>query len=84
MDRTRSTPLAGRGVLASAVAHARSQIAEWGWRRQMRRALGPTSEGLMRDIGLTPDDLSAALTQPLSESASDMLSMVAKERAGNW
>jgi uncharacterized protein YjiS (DUF1127 family) len=82
MDRTR--PMMGRGVLLAPVAQAMTQLAEWGRRREMRKAYGLTSEVLLRDIGLTPDDLVAARDQPLTEDASDALLKAAVARAGNW
>jgi uncharacterized protein YjiS (DUF1127 family) len=82
MDRTR--PMMGRGVLLAPVAQAMTQLAEWGRRREMRKAYGLTSEVLLRDIGLTPDDLVAAMDQPLTEDASDALLKAAVARAGNW
>ena len=82
MDRTR--PMMGRGVLLAPVAQAMIQLAEWGRRREMRKAYGLTSEVLLRDIGLTPDDLVAAMDQPLTEDASDALLKAAVARAGNW
>lgn len=84
MDRTRATPQAGRGVLVAPIAQVMFQLAEWGRRRQMRRAWRRADEALLRDIGLTPDDLAAALAQPLAEDASDALLRAAIARAGNW
>jgi uncharacterized protein YjiS (DUF1127 family) len=82
MDRTKA--MMGRGVLLAPVAQAMTQLAEWGRRREMRKAYGLTSEVLLRDIGLTPDDLLAAMDQPLTEDASDALLKAAVARAGNW
>jgi uncharacterized protein YjiS (DUF1127 family) len=84
MDRTRSTLRAGRGMLAAPVAQVMFQLAEWGRRRQMLRAYGRADETLLRDIGLTPDDLADALSRPLVEDASDALLKAAVARAGNW
>lgn len=82
MDRTRA--MMGRGVLLAPVAQAMGQLAEWGRRREMRKAYGLTSEVLLRDIGLTPDDLLVAMDQPLTDDASDALVKAAVARAGNW
>lgn len=84
MDWTRTMGQVGRGVLVAPVAQAMYQLAEWGRRRQIRQAFGLTSEVLLRDIGLTPDDLVEALAQPLTEAASDAMVKAAVARAGNW
>lgn len=84
MDRTRPKALAGGGVLVAPIAQVMFQLAEWNRRRQMRKAYGRADESLLRDIGLTPDDLTAALTQPLDEDASDALLKAAIAREGNW
>jgi uncharacterized protein YjiS (DUF1127 family) len=84
MDRTRPMVQAGRGVLVAPIAQAMVQLAEWGHRRQIRKAFGLTSEVLLRDIGLTPDDLLEALAQPLTDGASDAMVKAAVARAGNW
>jgi uncharacterized protein YjiS (DUF1127 family) len=60
------------------------QLAEWGRRRQIRKAYGPISEVLLRDIGLTPHELEEALAAPMAEDASDALVRAAAARAGNW
>lgn len=82
MDRTKA--MMGRGVLLAPMALAMTQLAEWGRRREMRKAYGLSSEALLRDIGLTPDDLLAAMDQPLTDAASDALVKAAVARAGNW
>ena len=84
MDRTRPMPQVGRGGLLAPMVQAMSQLAEWGRRQQMRKAFGLTSEALLRDIGLTPDDLVEALAQPLDGDASDALVKAAVARAANW
>ena len=84
MGRTRSMPMIGRGLLPAPFAQAMFQLSEWGWRRRMRKSLGSTSERLLRDIGLTLDDLEDALGQPLANEASDALLKAAIARAGNW
>lgn len=84
MDRTRTMPQIGRGVLLAPVAQAMSQIAEWSRRRKIRKSFGLTNEVLLRDIGLTPDDLVRALDQPLDDDASDALVKAAVARAANW
>jgi hypothetical protein len=60
------------------------KLAEWNRRRQIRKAYGPISEVLLRDIGLTPYELEEALAMPLDENASDALLKAAVARAGNW
>lgn len=84
MERTRATPLAGRGVFVAPISQVMFQLAEWGQRRQMRIAYLRADEALLRDIGLTPDDVAAALAQPLAEDASEALLKAAIARAGNW
>lgn len=84
MDRTRPMPQVGRGELLAPMMQAMSQLAEWGRRRQMRKAFGMTSEALLRDIGLTPDDLVGALAQPLDGDASDALVKATVAQVGNW
>lgn len=84
MDRTSTMPQIGRGVLLAPMVQAMSQIAEWSRRRQIRKSFGLTTEVLLRDIGLTPDDLLQALDQPLDEDASDALVRSAVARAENW
>ncbi|KAF0137905.1 MAG: hypothetical protein FD152_22 [Xanthobacteraceae bacterium] len=84
MDRTRTMAQTGRGVLVAPIAQALFQLAEWGRRQQIRKARGLTSEVLLRDIGLTPDDLAEALAQPLTGDASDALVKAAVARAGHW
>jgi uncharacterized protein YjiS (DUF1127 family) len=84
MNRTRTMAQTGRGVLVAPMVQAMFQLAEWGRRQQILKAHGLTSEVLLRDIGLTPDDLVEALAQPLTEDASDALVKAAVARAGNW
>lgn len=84
MDKARTMALTGRGVLVAPVVGAMLQIAEWNRRRQMRKAFRLTSDVLLRDIGLTPDDLTDALAQPLDRDASDALLEAAVARAANW
>lgn len=76
--------LEGRGVLVAPMAQAMFQLAEWGRRRQIRQAFGLTSDVLLRDIGLTPDDLAEALAEPLENDASDALLRATIARAENW
>jgi uncharacterized protein YjiS (DUF1127 family) len=84
MDKARTMVPTGRGVLAAPVVGAMLQIAEWNRRRQIRNAFGLTSDVLLRDIGLTQDDLTDALAQPLDRRASDALIEAAVARAANW
>ena len=66
------------------VAHVALLLGEWGRRRQIRSSCGGLSEALLRDIGVTPEDLEAALGQPLDHDASDEMQREALARAGNW
>jgi uncharacterized protein YjiS (DUF1127 family) len=66
------------------VVNAMLLLGEFSRRRQMKAACGPLSEALLRDIGLTPDDVEAALGAPLDQDASDALLREAVARAGNW
>lgn len=84
MDRTGTMAQAGREVLFAPIVRAMFQLAEWSRRRQMRKAYGPISDLLMRDIGLTPYELEAALAMPMAENASDALVRAAVARSGNW
>ena len=82
MERARTM---GRvGVLAAPVAEALIRLGEWRRRRQLRKAFGLTSETLLRDIGLTPDDLQEALSASLEGASSEALLKAALARAGNW
>jgi uncharacterized protein YjiS (DUF1127 family) len=84
MDRSKARTQAGRAVLLVPMAQVLTQFGEWRRRQQLRKAYRHTPEALMRDIGLTLDDLMAAMDQPLTEDASDALVKAAAERAGNW
>lgn len=84
MDRTRRMATAGRGVLVAPIVRAMSDLAEWSRRRQIRKAYGPISDVLLRDIGLTPHELEEALAKPMAKNASDALVRAAAARAGNW
>jgi uncharacterized protein YjiS (DUF1127 family) len=84
MDRTRTIAHAGRRLLVAPIVQVMLQLAEWTRRRQIRRAYGPISEVLLRDIGLTPYELEEALALPMAEDASDALFKAAVARAGNW
>ncbi|WP_374430896.1 DUF1127 domain-containing protein [Tabrizicola sp.] len=53
-------------------------------RRQMKISVGGLSEAMLRDIGLTPEDVEAALGAPLDQDASDAMLHEAVARAGNW
>lgn len=82
MERARAFGWAG--VLVAAVAETLSWLGEWQRRRQMRESFGMTSETLLRDIGLTPDDLQDALCAPLEDNSSEVLLRAALSRAGDW
>ncbi len=84
MNRTGTIARARRGVLLPPIVLAMLKLAEWNRRRQIRKAYGPISEVLLRDIGLTPYELEEALAMPLDENASDALLKAAVARAGNW
>jgi uncharacterized protein YjiS (DUF1127 family) len=84
MERTSLGTQTGRGVLVAPMAQVMTLLGEWGRRRQMRKSFGLCSEVLLRDIGLTPDDLLQAMDQPLGEDSSDALLRAAMARAGNW
>lgn len=53
-------------------------------RRQIRRSYGCMSVALLRDIGLTPYDLEAALSLPMDNSADDALAKAAADEAAKW
>ena len=82
MDRTGSDT--GRAALIAPMAEVLLRLGEWHHRRQMRKAFAQTSAVLLRDIGLTWEDVEQALAQPLSGDASDALVREAAARAGNW
>lgn len=84
MGRHKTIVLVGWGVFAAPLAEALSRLSEMQGRQGIRNSFGMTSEVLLRDIGLTPDDLAEALANPLTEQASDSLARAAAARAGNW
>lgn len=84
MDRTNASMQKGRAVLLVPLAQVLIQLGEWRRRKQLRKAFRQTPDALMRDIGLTMEDLMAALDQPLTDDASDALLKAAVARAGNW
>ncbi len=53
-------------------------------RRQIRRSYGPMSDAQLRDIGLTPYELEAALSLPLEQNAGDALALAAAREASKW
>ena len=53
-------------------------------RRHIRRNYGCMSVAQLRDIGLTPSDLEAALSLPLENSAEDALAKAAADEAAKW
>lgn len=83
MDRTTPTRQIGRPQLLVPMAWVLFRLGEWQRRRQMQRALR-VSGALLRDIGLTPDDVEAASHAPLGQGASDEVLREAMARAGNW
>ncbi len=74
----------GRARPFAPVVDAMLRLGEWGRRHQVRASCGPLSEAKLRDIGLTRDDVEAALGAPLDQDASDHLVREAMARAGNW
>lgn len=84
MDRTREMAGVGRKVFAARFAQAAAWFVEWRRRQEIRKARGLASAALLRDIGLTPDDLEEALAQPLDQEASEAMVKAAEARAGNW
>ena len=53
-------------------------------RRQIRRSYGRMCDARLRDIGLTPYELSVALSLPLDHNASDYLAEAAEAEASRW
>lgn len=84
MDRTNTRMQTRRAVMLVPLAQALTQLGEWRRRNQLRKAFRQAPDALMRDIGLTMDDLMAAFDQPLTDDASDALVKAAVARAGNW
>lgn len=83
MDQTTSTRQIGRPQLLVPMAGMLFRLGAWQRRRQLQKVLR-VSEVLLRDIGLTPDDVEAALDAPLGRGASDEVLREAMARAGNW
>jgi uncharacterized protein YjiS (DUF1127 family) len=84
MDRSQARMQAGRADLLIPMAQVLTRLGEWRRRKQLRKAYAQTPEALMRDIGLTLDDVMVALEQPLTEDVSDALVKARAARAGNW
>ena len=74
----------GQARLFAPVVGAMRRLGEWGRRQKLRASCGPLSEALLRDIGLTREDVEAALGAPLDRDASGHLASKATARAGNW
>ena len=66
------------------VVNAMLLLGEFNRRRQVRSSCGRLSAALLRDMGVTPDDLEAALGRPLDRDASEELVREAVARVGNW
>ncbi len=66
------------------VVNAMLLLGEFARRRQMKASCGSLTAEMLRDIGLTPEDVEAALGAPLDQDASDTLLRDAVARAGNW
>lgn len=83
MDRTTSTQQIGRPQRFDPLAWVLFRLGAWHRRRHLQKALR-VSEALLRDIGLTPDDVEEALNAPLDQGASDEVLRTVRARAGNW
>ncbi|MCE1234811.1 MAG: DUF1127 domain-containing protein [Hyphomicrobiales bacterium] len=83
MPRSKSFPSALLAGLSGAIANGKAVFAR-GWttyrhRRVVRDMLG-FDEHMLRDIGLTPGDVAAALSMPLLDDPSTRLRILAVER----
>lgn len=81
---TRVVVGSGQAGRFAPVVDAMLRLGEWGRRWQIRASCGPLSEAMLRDIGLTRDDVEAVLDLPLDQDASDQLVREAAARAANW
>lgn len=59
-------------------------VLEWRSRRRITRTLGRLPGRALRDIGLTPDDCTAACADSLDRPASEALARAVQHRSGNW
>lgn len=84
MDRTGTNGTMRRAILIAPVVEVVCRLREWRRRRAIRASLAQASDLLLRDIGLTEDDLEHALAQPLVKDASDALVKAALARERNW
>lgn len=82
MESARSNPVPN--WIMAPVINATLLVGVFTRRRQMKASVGGLSEELLRDIGLTPDDVEAALGAPFDHDASDAMLREAVARAGNW
>jgi uncharacterized protein YjiS (DUF1127 family) len=74
----------GQARLVAPMVDAILRLGEWRRRRQIRASCGPLSDSLLRDVGLTREDVEAALALSLDQNASDRMLREAVARAGNW
>lgn len=82
MESARSNPIPT--WIMAPVINATLLFGLFSRRRQMKASVGGLSEDLLRDIGLTPEDVEAALGAPLDQDASDAMLREAVARAANW
>lgn len=59
-------------------------VAEAKRRRMIRRSYGEMSLARLYDIGLTQQDVAAALALPLSKNAGEVLARAAAREAARW
>lgn len=59
-------------------------VAELRDRKEITKALGKLSPHILRDIGLTQNDIESACSKPLSKRASTELLRTARLRSSNW
>ena len=59
-------------------------LAELRARKEITKALGKLSPHILRDIGLTQNDVESACSNRLSKGASAELLRTAHQRFGNW
>lgn len=84
MERATTIGEASHRALVASMAGVLFQLGEWQRRRQIRKSIGMSPDRLLRDVGLTPDDLHQALDAPLQDRSSEGLGKAARSRAGNW
>lgn len=82
IDQTDHTQRAG--VVSRIVAYVVRLLVEAHDRRAMKSALGGLSDRHLRDIGLTENDVTSAVSSPLAEDAAAELELKARQRSANW